>query len=95
MGQDAQQLRGNRPAWFNQVPAWIRNDERYLDLVKSIRRTHQAIANRCNAPDSDGNLVGCFGGKSLADDARCSVRSLWNHVKRLEALGFLATVGRR
>lgn len=80
--------------WHNNLPAWIMVDERYERLVPSIRRTLQAIADKCDAPDQQGNLTGAFGGQSLVESAGCSVRSFWNHLARLEQLGFVATLGR-
>lgn len=84
--------------WHNRLPVWILADDAKRPqrhrLKASHWRTLQAIADRCDAPDAAGNLAGAFGGGPLAESAGCSLRSLWNHVNRLERLGYVITLGR-
>jgi len=97
MAQAARRLidgaeRGRR--WHNALPEWIEVSPEFARLRQSHRRTLQAIADACDGPNATGDLLVAFGGGELAARAGCSVRTLWRHVRRLEAAGFVVCVGR-
>lgn len=83
-----------REEWVNPLPGWIRASAGFADLPAGVRSTLRAVANACDAPDARGNLLGAFGGRRLADAAGVCKRTLWRHLARLEAGGFVVCVGR-
>ncbi len=86
---------GPRKRWLNHIPQWIVETEEYVSLTAGCKQTLQAIANACDAPTQpDGDLTVAFGGKALAQAAGVSIRSLFTHIKTLERLGFIVTLGR-
>ena len=48
--------------WHNHLPLWILEDPGYRRLRQAKRHTLQTIANKCDRADTDGNLMGAFGG---------------------------------
>jgi hypothetical protein len=55
----------------------------------------QAIADACDHPDGDGNLIGAFGGSGFfAERAMVHPRTFWRKIATLTAAGFLVVVGR-
>ena len=80
--------------WHNHLPAWITEDAGYRRLTPGYRQTLQAIADMCDQPDQHGSLLGAFGGKGLIQRIGCSRSTFWQHVKRLEALGFVVPIAR-
>jgi hypothetical protein len=80
--------------WTNALPTWITSHPGYGSIRPQVRRTLQAIADRCNPADAEGSLIGAFGGSSLYEEAGCSTRAFWRHLRRLEDLGFVVTIGR-
>ena len=80
--------------WTNPLPAWILEAAAYQRLRSGPRATLQAIADTCNRPLPDGSLLGAFGGSSILGRASVSKRTFWRHLERLEAAGFVVTVGR-
>jgi len=78
--------RGSLRRWHNHLPEWIIEA---LEAEPTRRRrgwqiTLQAIADRCDGPDSAGNLMTCYGGDDLAR-AVGSRRTLFRHLRQLEA----------
>lgn len=81
-------------AWRNQLPAWIVQDDPYQRMVASMKRSLQAIADKCDRADEQGNLLGAFGGQALYKAAGCSARSMWTHIDRFSAMGYVVCIGR-
>ncbi len=84
----------NAHGWHNTLPEWILADAGYRRLKCGPRATLQAIADMCDAPDANGDLMVAFGGQYLADQAGVSMPTLWRHIKKLENCGYIATLGR-
>jgi hypothetical protein len=75
-------------------PLWIQDHPTYARLGPGPRATLAAIAAACHRQTTAGDLLGAFGGAALADAAGCSRATLWRHISRLEALGFVVALAR-
>lgn len=80
--------------WSNALPEWIVNSEAHKRLRAQFKHTLQVIADACDPPTSDGALTGAFGGESLIQAANCARSTFWEHLRRLETLGFVVTLAR-
>ncbi len=84
--------------WFNRLPAWLAADPAFLAMVTrnpAYLRVLQAVANRCDAPDAAGNLVGCIGsGRAMARAAGVHPATFWRARNALVDSGFLVMVSR-
>lgn len=98
MSEAVTHIRLNRPAssWQNPLPAWVEHEiEQMPSRVQlGVRAVAQAIANRCDAPNARGDLMYAIGGKSLAADARVSLRTFWRHLDRLVERGIVVVTSR-
>lgn len=81
-------------SWKNHLPRWILEDPHYKSLKSNPRRVLQVMADRCDSPDEDGNLVGCFGGEPLWKEIAIGNSTFWVHKKKLVVLGFLVVLKR-
>jgi hypothetical protein len=77
-----------------ELPAWITAAPQFVTLRAGARATLLAIAAACRSSGADGSLLYAEGGVELARAAGISLRTLWRHIERLEALGFVVTIGR-
>jgi hypothetical protein len=85
---------GQGRRWRNALPAWIEQDREYQAMRQTIRHTLQVIADRADAPDDGGNLVGAFGGAALILACGCSRPAFWRHLNKLTAAGFVVLLRR-
>jgi hypothetical protein len=83
-----------RRAWHNHLPDWIRSAAEFRRLSVGVRHTLQAIADQCDAPDSSGNLLKCWGGKCLRELALVCPATFWRHIKKLMDVGFVVQIER-
>jgi len=90
-GKNSRQ-RSTKRSWHNHLPAWIKNDAAYQRLSPGVRHTLQEIANTCDTPDDDGNLMGAFGGETLMVKCGGSPSTFWRHVGRLDTCGFIVPI---
>lgn len=75
--------------WHNHLPPWIIVDPPFQQLAGSVRHTLQTIADKCDAPDGRGDLLGALGGDALHKACGVCRATLWNHVRRLLDLGYV------
>lgn len=82
-----------RTRWHNEVPAWIRNDPRYVELGATVRLIVQEIADQCR-PDGAGNLTCAFGGFALMERVGCAKSTFWARLRECEAAGWIVCLQR-
>lgn len=80
--------------YHQHLPAWIYETAAWQGLRQQHRATLQAVADCCDREQDDagrltGNLVGCLGGKRLAERAGVSARTLTNHLNVLIEAGLV------
>jgi len=92
--QAARKLPARSIAWTNALPAWIQEDPAFASLKPGLRHTLQTVANACDPPTADGSLLVCFGGQQLYRRIGIQPSTWWEHLKRLELLGYLVTLRR-
>ncbi len=74
----------------NRLPAWIRED--FGRTRATYRYTLQAMAD-AGVPDAEGSILWIPGGGALRDTVGCSNATLFRHIAKLEAAGYLVCLG--
>ena len=86
---------GHKSRWHNDIPLWIEGDPRRGQLGLAAQAVLRVIADTCDPPDGDGNLIGAFGGAAFfANESGVSRRTYWRAIDGLTRLGFVVLLGR-
>jgi len=82
---------GDKPAWHNHLPGWIRPTGDYHSFKVALRHTLQQLANAGDVTPA-GDIINIRGGARLRKRIGISRRTFQRYVARLIQAGFLVVL---